>query len=165
LKFDYVVENDSTSTVKALVVEVYEHISFNAKRHSESHKNAIFSKRIEASSLSGIEKLKDIKDSTGPDYNRLNDILRDGLNSIQIEIPSSTRTDYLGHHAFISHTVVASMRTPFCVDDPEIHVNLQVNGGNRSFTGEVPEVTHEFALPKDWMATPSAPVFMGNTRS
>ena len=154
LRVDYEVSNNSTSRVKALEVQVNEIISFRAQGRTAYHTIQLFQTRIESEDLlrSGLNigPRKVNQGMTTEEYNDLAAALTTGIHGTNLRLLGGSHSDYNGRLGSIRHVVKVAVKTPFCVDDPEVEVPLSVYGSRNNYSGLAPVVAESYSLPSDW---------------
>lgn len=157
LRVNYEIINKSTSRIKALEVHVDEILSFRAHGHSRVQSARLYSQRIELAQLlaTGLkaEPDKGIEAITPQEWEELAERLKAGQHGINVMIPDFTRSDFNGNLGTVRHNVSVTIRTPFCVSDPEVAMPLGVYGSKLNFSGVQPAVAEAYALPADWQAS------------
>jgi len=157
LRLSYEVINKSTSRIKALEVHVDEFVSFRARGHSRVQSGRLFTQRIDLAQLLAtgmkVEPINGLEPITTQEWQALAELLKAGQHGVNILIPATARSDFNGQLGNIRHQVNVSIRTPFCVDDPEVTMPLGLYGSKLNFTGVQPVVAEAYALPPDWQAS------------
>lgn len=154
---NYMVVNNSTSRIKAITVGVYENVHLRAHSHNTSTSYALFEQRIEAAQLEGIEPVaKKDQASLSLDHQLIQafyDIIRMNRQQINITLPYTTVNDYNGVLVKVTHTVKIRAVTPFGTENPNIAMNLIVQGrsSNNSNIATAPmNALTNFEKPANW---------------
>ena len=135
LDVNYVIHNDSTSTVKALTFGITELAVFNAKGYTSDASGSYPITRIPEKELTGVKKLSKeaySKLSTTVDIDSLRVELDGKENKISLQIPNFIRPDFDGKLGKISHSLFVQIATPFCVDDPVTEIPIRIYGNRTS---------------------------------
>ena len=160
---DFAVYNNSEATVKAVVVDISTRIGVSASGHSASMHRHVLDKRIDKSELKHVDKTNK---EAAADASQVNALLKSELDngSNQVAVPVITIPTYKGTNITVQSWLDTSIRTPFCVDDPSLQINLVVVGATKPNVDPVAiQNENHFDLPADWVAKRSEEVKFNNT--
>ncbi len=159
---DFAVYNNSEATVKAIVVAASTRIGVQAGIHSASMTLSVIDKRIDKQDLKHVDKTKR---EAAADESQVNALLKSELDNAanRVSFPVTTTPTYLGAIINVKTWLDTSIRTPFCVDDPSLQININVVGATKPAGGPVAiQNENHFDLPADWNAKRSDEVKFNN---
>lgn len=158
---DYSVHNESEATIKALEIRIDQTMRYTADGHVNHVSSVMFHKRVDQSELEGIDKMPRHGNGVVPvDYATIFQQLMAQTKRASFNFPNC-RSTMRGQLGTVQHALVVRVATPFCVDDPEIHIPLTViNGPQVAFQGMVPAVGATYQRPADWNAMVAPPVML-----
>lgn len=158
---DYSIHNESEATIKALEIRIDQTMRFTADGHVNHCTNTMYKLRIDESQLQGIDKMERHGDGVVPlDYAAIFQQLMAQTRRATFNFPVC-RSSMRGQLGTIHHALVVRVATPFCVDDPELHIPLTViNGPQVAFQGMQPAVGMAYQRPADWNAIVAPPVML-----
>jgi hypothetical protein len=158
---DYSIHNESEATIKALEIRIDQTIRFTAQGHVNHWQSTMFKQRIDESQLQGIDKMPRHGNGVVPlDYPAIFQQLMAQTKRTTFNFPVC-RSSMRGQLGTVFHALIVRVATPFCVDDPEIHIPLTViNGPQVAFVGMQPDVGQVYQRPNDWNAMVAPPVML-----
>lgn len=149
LTFNYGISNESTSRVKAVEIYLNCYISFSADGHHSSSSHNIFTRRIEAASLQGADRLLK-KGEREFDSDALLRRINEGEFGLDIGIPNDVRSSYKGRLASVSYELSMAVMTTFGSKNKKIRTEIIFHRCGFNFAGEVPQMEEAIAVPANW---------------
>lgn len=150
---DFVVANHSTSRIKAVEVRIHQHIDIRAMSHTGGDTTQTFTRRIEAQELMKDMSINPEKKGEFTDDNAtyLLTLLQKGAH--RVAAPVTGFAGFAGSLASVTHEMHFQVKTPFCVDDPELQFPLYIStyrSAQQAPNGWVPEIETPIQRPPEW---------------
>ena len=151
LRVNYAIQNNSTSRVKALEIQLICRIALNAENEFHFDKVVIFKERILHPMLTGIEPLKNIKEG-GINVTALRYQINEGEFGANIPIPEDVLYTSIGKHSSITYELVFKVQTSYGTSNVKIKLPIIMHRRRADFAKQVPAVGESFKKPEGWSA-------------
>jgi hypothetical protein len=169
---NYVIQNNSTSRIKAMEIFLYEVIIWRADGITRTLRNILFQKRLDSSEiqvdLSPVDPNQNSIDGSVVITNQqvlaeLKEILDSRRHRYPCVVPSSARTTMDGNLIDVEHWLTIRIATPFGTSDPEISTKLTIHrygiqSAPYAVTSSImPAAPTPTQLPANWNAVVAPP--------
>ena len=171
---NYVLQNNSTSRIKAIELEVFEAVKWSVRGYTRTNCTQLFYKRLNENEMQFDVTPLTTAPSTKPGtfeitntevLAQLKEILDSRRYHYPAQIPTTTRASMEGQLISVKHYISLRIATPFGTSDPVISFNITVH---RYGISAVPLLEREdedgktgpTALPADWHPVVASPVVL-----
>ena len=151
LRLNYAIQNNSTSRVKALEIELICHVKLQAESHYSDYKYPIYQHRILYPMSTRIEPLTTVGERN-INLVTLRDQIRRGEFGVNIPIAEDVRYTYNGLHSSITYELSLAIKTSFGSSNSTIKVPIIMHRRRANFAKQVPAVGQSFKKPEGWSA-------------
>ena len=151
VQLNYAFINNSTSTTKAIVIQVWEKAYIVAGRHRATIERCVYERRIHGSEILNAERLSNLKCKTKDNSEKtLIDVLNSNKQVISVDISPGSLNDYDGTIIDVNHKMVVSLRSPFCISDPEFSIPFFIKGNACDFVANDMAADAAPRAPEGW---------------
>jgi Arrestin (or S-antigen), N-terminal domain len=151
LRVNYAIQNNSTSKVKALEIQLVCFIKLNAENKFHFGGVVIFKERILHPMLNGTKPMKEIKEGS-IDMTALRDQINEGEFGVNIPIPEDVLYTFIGKYSSITYELSLAIKTSFGSSNSTIKVPIIMHRRRADFAKQVPAVGQSFKKPEGWSA-------------